>query len=272
MSATTGGRNEKASETGFVRDTATIFKRWSLKTIRDPLALAVSLLQPIVFLLLFSSVFASLVEHPDFPTDNYTQFIVPAIVLQAALVTAANSGFGLIDDIESGMFDRILATPIRRTSLFFGKALSEISRVVAQVLVILAIGYLLGGRIESGLVGVVAIVAIAALFSIWFAALSNVVAVVTESVEATNIIPNLLQLVLLFLSPAFVPYDLLPGWLQVFSLVNPVTYGIRPIRTLMIDGFVLEPILRSVAVIVLLDVLFASVCVVYLLRVTSTNR
>lgn len=159
---------------------------------------------------------------------------------------AADSGIGLVDDMESGMFEKMLVPPINRGAMFLGKALSEMVRIAVQTAIILVLGFdtrgSVGTYIETGLVGALGIIGIAIVFAIWFTAFSNIVALVTGDSESTIISANLLQLPLLFVSSAFLPVNTLPKWVQVVATVNPITYGVNAARALMLGQNVLTVI------------------------------
>ncbi|WP_254530361.1 ABC transporter permease [Natrinema gelatinilyticum] len=217
----------------FASDVWVTFVRWTIKSVRNPFVLVVSLVQPIIFLVLFTQVFGG-VATGALKGITYETYLVPAIVIQVALVAAATSGIGLVNDIETGMFEKILVSPMNRTAVFLGKTLAEIVRIVAQVTIVLGLGVALGAEIETGVIGAVAIAAICVVFSIWFTAFSNVLAVVTRDEESTIIGANLLQLPLLFVSSAFLPLPALPDWIQTVATFNPITYGVDATRAVML--------------------------------------
>ncbi|WP_254523663.1 ABC transporter permease [Natrinema caseinilyticum] len=217
----------------FASDVWVTFVRWTIKSVRNPFVLVVSLVQPIIFLVLFTQVFGG-VATGALEGITYETYLVPAIVIQVALVAAATSGIGLVNDIETGMFEKILVSPMNRTAVFLGKTLAEIVRIVAQVTIVLGLGVALGAEIETGVIGAVAIAAICVVFSIWFTAFSNVLAVVTRDEESTIIGANLLQLPLLFVSSAFLPLPALPDWIQTVATFNPITYGVDATRAVML--------------------------------------
>ncbi|ELY76280.1 ABC transporter permease [Natrinema gari] len=217
----------------FASDVWVTFVRWTIKSVRNPFVLVVSLVQPIIFLVLFTQVFGG-VATSALEGISYETYLVPAIVIQVALVAAATSGIGLVNDIENGMFEKTLVSPMNRSAVFLGKTLAEIVRIVVQVVIVLVLGVLLGAEIATGVVGAVAIVGICVLFSIWFTAFSNVLAVVTRDEESTIIGANLLQLPLLFVSSAFLPLPALPEWIRTVATVNPITYGVDAARAVML--------------------------------------
>ncbi|MCO8245326.1 ABC transporter permease [Haladaptatus sp. AB643] len=260
---------EKTSGNSFLGDVWTNFLRWNLKKVREPFVLVFALVQPIIFLVLFSQVFGKLAGRAV-PGGDYLAYLVPAIVIQVALITAAGSGTGFVQDIESGMFEKTLASPMSRTAVFTGKILSDLLLIVVPTLIMLGLGYVLGTSVTTGLLGVVGILGVALVFSVWFMAFSNVLGIVTGDVSVTGIATNLIQFPLLFASTAFVPVDALPGWLQVVSSMNPVTYGIDAARAIMLSGWTWGVIGQSLVVLVALDLLFGAIAVYFLGRASSS--
>jgi len=262
------------------------FKRWNLKAVRNPFVLVVSLVQPIIFLFLFTEVFGNVAGdavNRGIPGISYETYLVPAIAIQVALAAAVTSGVGLVNDIENGMFEKVLVSPMNRTAVFVGKTAAEVFRIAVQVTIILGLGVVLGAEIATGVVGAAGIVAIGVLFSLWFVAFSNTLAVVTRDQESTIIGANLLQFPLLFLSSAFLPLQVLPGWIQTFAMLNPVTYGVDAARALMLDrdvmtvievtsfGGALNSVVPGVAVLLVLAVGLGAVAVTLLSRATSSD-
>ncbi|MBB6647484.1 ABC transporter permease [Halobellus ruber] len=280
--APAGGRSGNT----FAGDVWVNFKRWNLKAVRNPFVLVVSLVQPIIFLVLFTEVFGRVAGgavNRGIPGITYETYLVPAIAIQVALAAAITSGVGLVNDIENGMFEKVLVTPMNRTAVFTGKTAAEVFRIAIQITIILGLGTLLGAEIATGVVGAVGIVAVGVLFSLWFVAFSNALAIVTRDQESTIIGANLLQFPLLFLSSAFLPLASLPGWIRTFARVNPVTYGVDAARSLMIDRDVmtvievawfdgtLDGVVPGVLVLIGLAVVFGGVAVSLLARASSSD-
>ena len=279
-------RPEGRSGNTFVGDVWVNFKRWNLKAVRNPFVLVVSLVQPIIFLVLFTEVFGNVAGgavNQGIPGITYETYLVPAIAIQVALAAAITSGVGLVNDIENGMFEKVLVTPMNRTAVFVGKTAAEVFRIAVQIAIIIGLGVVLGAKVVTGAVGVVGIVAVGILFSLWFVAFSNALAVLTRDQESTIIGANLLQFPLLFLSSAFLPLEALPEWIQAFARVNPVTYGVDAARSLMVDqdvmtvidvswfGGTLDGVVPGVAVLVGLDLLLGGVAVSLLSRASSSD-
>ncbi len=231
-----------------------LWGRNMVKTVRVPILLFFSLFQPLIFLLLFSQVFAELDRLPGFPYDDYLQFLIPSIIALTALNSAFQSGMGTVTDMEDGLLDKFLISPIHRYSILAGRVLSDGSRIVLQALVIVAVAYAMGTRFETGVAGLVVIVVLAALFGMAWAGLSNIVALLTGNAELTMVIGILVTFPVLFLSTAFMPAVLLPAWLDVVSAWNPITYIVEALRALVNDGWDWGAIWETLAVTALLAV------------------
>ncbi|MBX0288608.1 ABC transporter permease [Haloarcula salinisoli] len=237
---------ERASGSDTLTDVWFSLERWLVKTTRNPFVTFSSLVQPVIFFVLMAEVvgaIASGILTETVGDIHYVSYLTPAITIQSALAAAAVSGIGLVDDIETGMFDKLLASPMHRSAMFLGKILSEVIRIAVQTVIILLLGFGLltlktgagvGEFVRTGLLGIVGIIAVAVLFGGVFMAFSNVVALITRDREATIMIANLLTFPLLFVSSAFVPLAALPNWIQTLAVVNPITYGVDAIRALLL--------------------------------------
>jgi ABC-2 type transport system permease protein len=181
------------------------------------------------------------------------------------------------------MFEKVLVSPISRVGVFAGKTGAELLRIAIQIAIILVLGVLLGATIETGVLGAVGIVAVGILFSIWFTSFSNIVAVLTRDQESTIIGANLLQFPLLFVSTAFLPLEVLPGWIQTVAAFNPVTYGVDAARAIILGrdvmtvievtafGGIWDTLVPAIAILVALDIVLGTVAVVMLRRATSAD-
>ena len=278
------GATAERSANSFLGDVWTNFKRWNLKAVRNPFVLVVSLVQPIIFLVLFTEVFGTVAGGALPGGISYETYLVPAIAIQVSLAAAVTSGIGLVNDIEEGMFEKVLVSPMNRTAVFLGKTMAELLRIALQIGIILVLGVALGAEITTGVVGAVGIAAAGVLFSLWFIAFSNTLAVLTRDQESTIIAANLLQFPLLFLSSAFLPLESLPGWIRTVAMLNPVTYGVDAARAIILDadvmtvidvslgyGGALDTLVPAVAVLLALDLALGAVAVAMLSRATSSK-
>lgn len=283
---TDADRPQGRSSNSFAGDVWVNFKRWNVKAVRNPFVLTASLVQPIIFLVLFTQVFGPVATgaiNRGAGGVSYESYLVPAIVIQVSLVAAATSGIGLVNDIEEGMFEKVLVSPMNRTAVFLGKSLAEMLRITVQIVVILTLGYLLGARIQTGVPGAIGIVLVGIVFSIWFTSFSNIVALVTRDQESTIIGANILQFPLLFVSSAFLPLSILPGWIQTVAAFNPITYGVDAARALVLGESVLtvldvtafsgvwNTLVPALAVLLALDLVLGALAVRFLNRASSSQ-
>jgi len=284
----TATREVAGSSNSFVGDFWVNFVRWNIKAVRNPFVIAGSLIQPVIFLVLFTQVFGQIatgaINRGGAATGiSYETFLLPAIAMQVSLAAGAASGIGLVNDMEEGLFEKVLVTPMSRTAVFLGKTAAEILRIVVQIVIILGMGILLGADIATGVPGAIGIVCMGILFSLWFVAFSNIVAILTRDQESTIIGANLLQFPLLFVSTAFLPLEFLPGWIQTIATFNPVTYGVDGARALMLGedvmtvievsrfGGVWDTLIPAIVVLLALDLALGGLMVYFLNRASSSS-
>jgi ABC-2 type transport system permease protein len=284
--AESGTDGVRLSRNTFAGDFWANFKRWTVKSTRNPFFLFLSLIQPIIFLVLFTQVFGGVATgaiNSGEASVSYTTYLVPAIAMQVALAAAASSGIGLVNDMEEGMFEKVLVSPMNRTAVFLGKTASELLLILIQIGIILVLGTVLGGEIATGFAGAIGIMAVGFLFSVWFVSLSNILAVVSRDQETTALGANIIQFPLLFISTAFLPLDALPGWIQTVAGFNPVTYGVDAARALVLGrdvmtvielnafGGIWDTLVPAVSVLLVLDVVVGGVAVYVLKSATSSS-
>ncbi len=232
-----------------LQEAGILWVRLMRKLVRTPLLLFMALFQPLIFLLMFSSVFNKLDQLPGFAYDSYLQFLVPSIVALTALNSAFQSGIGMVTDMGTGMLDKFLISPIRRSSILLGKIFADGSRAFAQAMVIVLVSLLLGARFETGVVGVVVMGILASLFAVAWAGLSNVIALRSGNGELTMMLGILVTFPVLFLSTAFMPATLLPDWLDTVAKFNPITYLVEALRALVNTGWDWGAVGKALAVI-----------------------
>jgi ABC-2 type transport system permease protein len=238
---------------GTVRAVALIGARNVLKSVRTPMLITASLIQPIIWLVLFSQTFKALADTPQFRDLGYTSyltFLVPGMIVLSILFTALQSGMGTVTDLDTGMMDKFLISPIRRFSILLGRVAADAVTMVIQGAIVLAIALLMGASVESGWLGALVMLGLATLFGVVWASLSNLIALRTRNSEMTMVAGLLLTLPALFLSPAFFPKPLQPGWLQVVADWNPAAYVIESGQRLMSAGSDWGLDLRTLGVVV----------------------
>jgi ABC-2 type transport system permease protein len=211
-----------------VTDTMTVMTRELRPTLRNPFSVIFTMVQPLFFLALFGPLLISVTGEGTAAT---LQTFVPGILVMSALFAASTTGANLLLEIQTGSHERMLVTPLRRSSLLLGRALKEIVPLVAQASIIVAVVIPFGFRLELG--GAVIGMAMLAVFGVGLGALSYTLALAVQaedwifwSVQQTLIFP------LLLLSGMLLPLDDAPGWLQALSKVNPLTHIVDAERAL----------------------------------------
>ena len=214
-----------------------------LKTYRTPEALIDVTIQPIIFLLLFVYVFGGAVSGNQ---HDYLQYVVPGILVQSLLFGSIAIGVNLNTDIEKGVFDRFRSLPIARFAPLAGAVLADLLRYVILTVFLIGTASIMGFRVGNPLFALGGV-----LFGIAFAlSLSWVgvwIGMKARSSGAVQGIAFLVMFPLTFGSNAYVPADSLPGWLQAFVKVNPISHLVEAIRGLTVSGPILQPVLISLA-------------------------
>jgi len=209
------------------------------RSVRAPMLLAVSLLQPVLWLALFSQTFRGLGDVAQFRAQgyhDYLSFFTPGMVVLSMLFTGLQSGMATMSDIDSGMMDRFLASPVRRLTILAGRVWADALTMLAQGAIILVIAAATGARTRAGPAGAIALIALATAFGVIWAALPNLIALLTRNAELTMALGYLLTLPVLFMSSAFFPLQLQPAWLQRAADVNPAAYVIATGQQLLNSG------------------------------------
>lgn len=212
--------------TAAVRDTAWMVVRHQRNFVRQPIWLAFALTQPIFWILLYSQLFRRVIDLPGFDTDSYVQFLTPGIVVMTAFFGATWSGMSMIEDLDRGVVERFLATPARRSSLIASQVVHTAIVAVIQTVIILGIAWLMGARVDRGVVGWIVIIVVASLVAAGWAGISHGAALLVRREETLIAILNFFGLPLLFLSSILIAESLMPGWMQWAAKFNPVQWGV----------------------------------------------
>lgn len=199
--------------------------------LRQPWWIAISLAQPIIWLLLFGALFKRIVELPGFESTSYITFLTPGIIVMSAMFSGGWSGMGFLQDMDRGVVDRFLVTPVRRTPIMVGPLLQQALVSTLQSVILVSLALILGAEYPGGAVGVLVLIACAALLSIAFGSLSNSLALLVRREETLIAAVNFILLPLTFLSSAFLQLDLAPGWIQAVAKYNPADWTIQIGRT-----------------------------------------
>lgn len=221
----------RARDAGFLRDLQSIAGRALRAVPRD----AEAVVPPVLIALFFFVVNIATLERltESVRGFDYTAFQMPAAVLIG--VTGVSRAPALVLDVQSKYFDRLLLTPVRRTAILVGHMAADVAVAAGLTLPIVALGLVLGVDFEGGPLGVAAFVLMAALWSLAFAGFGYAIALKTGNPAAVNS-SFLLFFPFLFLTSSYVPREQLSGWLDTVAGLNPVTYLLDGLRSLVMGG------------------------------------
>ena len=199
--------------------------------VRQPAYLAMTLTQPIIWLLLFGALFKAITRIPGFDGGSYINFLTPGVVVMLAVSSAGWTGMGFIEDIAGGVIDRELASPVWRGALNAGSVIYAALMVALQTVLIVLLALALGANYVGGVGGVLLLILVAALLAAAFASLSNGVALLARQREALIGAVTFVILPLTFLSTALMQQSLVPAWIRTVARFNPVNWAVEAGRS-----------------------------------------
>ena len=173
----------------------------------------------------------------NIPGFDFKAFQLPTAILLG--VTGVSRAPALVLDVQNGYFDRLLLTPVRRSSILLGHMVADVAVAIGLIIPITAVGFLVGVRFDTGVLGVLAFIALGAIWSLAFTGFGYAIALKTGNPAAVNS-SFLLFFPFLFLTTSYVPREQLDGWLEVVAAWNPVTYLLEGMRSLHLRRLGLE--------------------------------
>lgn len=210
--------------------TGNLFLRQMRALIRQPFWLIVQLVQPLIWLLLFGSLFRSVAELPGFGSDSFITYMAPGMVIMLVIFTSAWSGATFIEDMDRGVMNRFLVAPTNRLSLLFGVLAYLAVSLSVQALIVLGIGAVVGAEYAGGVVGIAVTLLSAILLALSFGSLSNTLALLLRKFESVMAVGQFLAMPLIFTSSALMNPALAPDWLESVSRYNPVNWAVSASR------------------------------------------
>jgi ABC-2 type transport system permease protein len=237
-----------------LRDTALIYRRSLMLTLRNPVWVFVGMTQPIFFLVLFGPLLeGAAVAAGGSGTAAYNVF-VPGLLVYLALFTTAFVGFSLIAEMRAGVVERMRVTPVSRLAMLLGRSLRDVTILVAQAILLIVVAIPFGLRIEpQGLAVTVLLVGLVGLF---LSPLSYALGLLTGDEDSFAPILNLALMPILLLSGVLLPLTFAPDWLQTLADLNPLSHAVEAARALfngqfgdpvVVTGVVLMGVLAALA-------------------------
>jgi ABC-2 type transport system permease protein len=213
--------------------------RWVRRLSRERFSMLFTLVQPMLFwLIFFGNLFQRTADTQVVQAPNYISFLAAGVVVMTVLNNGLAGGVDLLFDKENGFLERLMSTPIHRTSVILSRFLFVTTITSLQVLVILGVAFLFGVHPATGLPGVAVILLIGMLFGVGLTAISMALAFTAKSHGDFFSVLGFLSLPMIFLSSALVPLNAMPAWMSFLAQFNPMTWAIDAIRPLILSGWV----------------------------------
>jgi ABC-2 type transport system permease protein len=229
------GWADRTGPIDFLRQVETVAEADIRKLIRDPVELFTRMIQPTLWLGIFGEVFS---RTRAIPTGGlrYLDFMTPGVLAQSVLFGAIFYGISLIWERDLGIVHKFLASPTPRSALVLGRAVSAMARSLAQTIMVYALALVLGVHLRFGVFAILGVALAVMLGSAIFSTFSLVAACLVKSRERFMGIGQVLTMPLFFASNAIYPISMMPRWLRVVSIFNPLTYQVDALRGLMVQG------------------------------------
>ncbi len=225
-----------------LRDSGLIAGRY-LRVLRmNPARLIYPLLQPLVLLTLFVSVFGNLAASRHAAAGSYREFLIPGIIIQNATLTAPTTGLALLRDAGTGLADRFRSLPMSRAAVLIGRLWCDALIYAVQAALMLAAAFMLGFEVRAGLAGLAGIIAVAVMFGLAVSVFSAWLALVISDPETAERVLFFPAIAVTFVSAAFAPVADLAGWMRPIARGNPVTAAAGLIRSLAAGGAAARPL------------------------------
>jgi len=215
-------------------DTWYLFCKYMKITFRMPMWTLFTLVQPLIWLIIFGQLFRNMTQLPGFPPGSYMDFFVPGVLIMTVLFGSSWSGVSLLREIQSGTVDKMLLSPASRVAIVLSRVLHSTAQVVVQVLIMLAVAWAMGAQLNLNPLYLGLSMLVVLLLGLCFAALSNGFAIALQREEPLVIIGNLMTLPLMFFSTALVPESFMPAWIKYISMINPINYSVEAVRAVLV--------------------------------------
>ena len=242
-------------------DALTIAWRNLINIRRNPQLLVFATIQPIIFVVMFRYVFGGAIDTASLGDVPYVDFLMPGIFVQTVVFGALTTAVGLATDLNLGLIERFRSLPIARSAVLVGRTTADLARNLFVILLMCVVGYFIGWRIHTnvfGLLGAIAIILGFAYALSWVFAFVGLSVRDPETAQAASF-PILAPLV--FASSAFVPVSTMPGWLQPWAENQPVSVVVNAARALTVGGPTTSLVVKSIAWIVGIILVFAPLAV-----------
>lgn len=225
-------------------DSIVMARRELTATVRKPALLVFAFIQPVILILIFRYVFGGAIRTPN---GSYVNYLMSGILVMTAVFGSLMTGIGLSEDLSKGIVDRLRSLPIARSAVLAGRTLSDLARNLVSVILMLAVGLLVGFSPTQSLLEVAAAIALLLAFGYVFSWIAATIALLVRDPETAQGAGFVWVFPLVFMSSAFVPTHTMPALVRALANVNPITLCVDAVRALTIGGNATRPLLGTLA-------------------------
>jgi ABC-2 type transport system permease protein len=211
-------------------ETGLMFKRSLKHALRNYVWLFLNLFQPLLYMILFMPLLEGLGGVPGLPEGKTVQIFIPGLLVMLAMFGSAFTGFGLVDEIRTGVIERLLVTPISRVAIMAGRVLKDVVVLLAQCILITVIAIPFGLTVDIG--GFFISMLLYALIAVTMASMSYAFALIYKNEDSLSSTLNSIALPISLLSGIMLPLVLAPLWIRILADVNPFSYAVNASRAL----------------------------------------
>ena len=231
-------------------DTWYLFNKYLRITLRMPMWALFTIVQPLIWLLIFGQLFKNMASLPGFPSGRYMDFFMPGAIIMTVLFGTSWSGVSLLREINFGTVEKMLVTPVSRIAIVMSRVIHAAVTVIFQCLIILIIALIFGVKV-SGFSGALLSLVIVFLLSVGFSGISNGLAIWLKREEPLVVIGNMMTLPLMFFSSAMVPKSFMPAWIRVITMINPIDYAVEATRSFYSGVITSEAVLIEIVFLII---------------------
>jgi ABC transporter DrrB family efflux protein len=241
-----------------VTDTLTITRRNLLVWMRVPAYIMFTVIQPVMFVLLFRYVFGGAIKVTG---THYVDFLLPGILGQTAAFATFGTAIALAQELKKGVIDRLRSMPMARSAVLAGRLVADTIRMFITIVIVVGVGYAVGFRFSNGPGLAIGMIVLATVFGLAICCISAFTGLAIGDEESVQAFGLVWLFPLTFLSSAFVPIPSMPGWLQAFANNQPVTYVINVMRSMALGGPIAADLWKSIAWLAGIFIVFAPLAV-----------
>ena len=239
-------------------DMLVITRRNLLVWMRVPAYIVFTVIQPVIFTLMFRYVFGGAIPIQG---TSYVEFLIPGIVAQTAAFATFGTAIALAQELQKGVIDRLRSMPMARSAVLNGRLVADTTRMTVTILIVIGVGYAVDFRFQNGAWLALCMIVLAIVFGVAICCIAAYTGLVIGDEESVQAFGLIWLFPLTFLSSAFVPTSTMPGWLQAFANNQPFTYVVNTMRAMALGGPIEANLWKSIAWIAGIFIVFVPLAV-----------